>query len=75
MAVEKICAEVTGTVWKILAQPGDVLEADGAVLVLESMKMEIAATAPEGGRVVSILVAEGEAVSEGQELAIVETER
>jgi len=73
MATETIRSEVAGSVWKIVASPGDVLESDGTLLVLESMKMEIPALAPDGGRVVRLLVAEGEAVREGQELAIVET--
>ncbi|MBT2326883.1 acetyl-CoA carboxylase biotin carboxyl carrier protein subunit [Variovorax paradoxus] len=73
MATETICSEIAGSVWKILAKPGDVLEADATLLVLESMKMEIPALAPDGGRVVQVLVAEGESVREGQELAIIET--
>lgn len=73
MAIEKICSEVTGSVWKIQAAAGDVLEADAAVMVLESMKMEIPVLVPDGGRIVEILVAEGEAVKEGQELAVIES--
>lgn len=73
MATQTIRSEVAGSVWKIVASPGDVLESEGTLLVLESMKMEIPALAPDGGRVVRLLVAEGEAVREGQELAIVET--
>ncbi|MGB3067636.1 MAG: acetyl-CoA carboxylase biotin carboxyl carrier protein subunit [Ottowia sp.] len=73
MAIEKICSEVTGSVWKIQSVVGDVLEADAAIMVLESMKMEIPVLAPDGGRIVKILVAEGEAVKEGQELAVIES--
>lgn len=74
MAAETtICSEVTGSVWKIQTKPGDTLEADDTVMVLESMKMEIPVLAPDGGRIVKILVAEGDAVKEGQELAIVES--
>jgi biotin carboxyl carrier protein len=73
MARETICSEVAGSVWKILARAGDLLEADGTLLILESMKMEIPAFVPDGGRVVQLLVTEGESVREGQELAIVET--
>ena len=73
MAAETIYSEVTGSVWKIQSKPGDQLEADGTIMILESMKMEIPVMAPDGGRVVKILVAEGEAVKEGQELAVVES--
>ena len=72
MAVETIYSEVTGSVWKIQAKIGDVLEADGTIMVLESMKMEIPVIAPDGGRLVKVLVEEGQAVKDGQELAIIE---
>ena len=72
-AAETIHSEITGSVWKIQARPGDVLEPDGTIMVLESMKMEIPVMAPDGGRLVKVLVAEGEAVKEGQELAIIES--
>jgi urea carboxylase len=72
-AAETIYSEITGSVWKIQTQPGDLLEPDGTIMVLESMKMEIPVMAPDGGRVVKLLVAEGEAVKEGQELAIIES--
>jgi len=73
MPRENIRSEVTGTVWKVLANTGDVLEADGVLMVLESMKMEIPVVAAEGGRVVEIFVAEGEPVTEGQAVAVIES--
>ncbi len=72
MAAETIYSEITGSVWKVQAQPGDELDADGTIMVLESMKMEIPVLAPDGGRIVKILVAEGDSIKEGQELAVVE---
>jgi acetyl-CoA carboxylase biotin carboxyl carrier protein len=63
-----IRSEITGTVWKIVAQAGAVLQADDTIMVLESMKMEIPVIAPEDGSVVTLLVAEGDAVREGQDL-------
>lgn len=73
MASETICSEITGSVWKVLAQAGDTVEAEAPILIIESMKMEIPVLTPSAGRVARILVAEGDAVSEGQEVAIVET--
>ena len=67
-----IRSDITGTVWKIVVQEGDALQADDALMVLESMKMEIPVLAPENGRVVKLLIAEGAPVREGQELAIYE---
>lgn len=72
MATETILSEVTGSVWKIQSKPGDILGEDETIMVLESMKMEIPVMAPDGGRLVKILVAEGDAVKEGQELAVIE---
>jgi len=39
MTTQTIRSEITGTVWKIVARAGDVLEADDPIMVLESMKM------------------------------------
>ncbi len=72
MATETIRSEITGTVWKIVVEPGAALEADDTIMILESMKMEIPVIAPETGRVVKLLVAEGEPVREGQEIAVFE---
>ncbi|WP_028605143.1 acetyl-CoA carboxylase biotin carboxyl carrier protein subunit [Ottowia thiooxydans] len=73
MATETICSEVTGSVWKIEVAIGADVEADQSIMVLESMKMEIPVLAPDGGRIVKILVTEGQAIKEGQELAIIES--
>ena len=73
MAKATIASEVAGSVWKILAKEGDTLQEDDTLLILESMKMEIPALAPSTGRVVQLLVAEGEPVREGQALAVLET--
>ena len=72
MTAQTIRSEITGTVWKIVVQEGDALEADDTIMILESMKMEIPVMAPEAGRVVKILVAEGAPVRDGQEVAIFE---
>lgn len=65
MAVVDVKTEITGNVWKILVKAGDVVDEDGTLLILESMKMEIPVSAPEAGTVKEILVAEGAVVSEG----------
>ena len=74
MATQTIRSEITGTVWKIVVGEGAALQADDTIMILESMKMEIPVVAPEAGRVVKLLVAEGAAVREGQELAVFEEE-
>jgi acetyl-CoA carboxylase biotin carboxyl carrier protein len=68
----EVKAEVTGKVWKILVPVGERVEADDSVMVVESMKMEIPVISEEGGTVVELRVAEGDAVEDGQVVAIVE---
>ena len=65
-------ADVAGSVWKIEVAVGDTVEADQDLVILESMKMEIPASAPHGGVVRQILVEQGEAIAEGQSLLIIE---
>ena len=64
-------ADVTGSVWKIVAQVGQALEPGDTVMILESMKMEIPLMAEDGGMLTELRVAEGQAVTEGQVLAVV----
>ena len=73
MAINRIESLVTGTVWKLERQTGDVLAKGETILIIESMKMEIPIDAPEAGTLRELLVAEGESVSEGQVLAVVVT--
>lgn len=70
MTTTNIEAIVTGKVWKIQVQSGARVEADEVVMILESMKMEIPVLAPIAGIVSTILVQEGDAVEEGQTVAI-----
>jgi acetyl-CoA carboxylase biotin carboxyl carrier protein len=70
MKTVQLLAEVTGNVSKIAAPIGSRVDTDDAVLILESMKMEIPVAAPAAGEVIDVLVAEGEAVEEGQPVAV-----
>lgn len=73
MATETVRAEITGTVWKIVSQPGQQLAEEDTILIMESMKMEIPVIAPVKGTLASLLVKEGQEVSEGQDVAVIET--
>ena len=73
MTATNVIADVSGTVWKIVVAVGDRVDVDQEVMILESMKMEIPALAPGAGVVQSLRVAEGEAVSEGQVLAVLQS--
>ena len=72
MADIKVQSEIIGKVWAIEAKIGDKLAEEDTVIVLESMKMEIPVVAPQDGTLKEILVAEGDAVTEGQDVAIME---
>ena len=65
MAVQ-VFAEVTGTVWIVEVQPGQVVSEGDTLLIVESMKMEIPVTAPSTGAVTEVLVAQGDMVEDGQ---------
>ena len=72
MATLDIRTEITGNVWKIVKAAGDGVEEDEAIMILESMKMEIPVTAPEDGTVTEILTEEGATVTEGTVVARIE---
>ncbi len=61
---------VTGSVWKIQVQAGDLLPVAATAMILEAMKMEVAVDADEHFEVVEVLVAEGASVRAGQALVV-----
>lgn len=63
-------SEVAGSVWKIVTELGQRVEAGDTIMLIESMKMEIPVTADETGTVQRFLVAEKAPVAEGQVVAI-----
>ncbi len=67
-------SHVAGNIWKTLVAPGDEVRVGQAVVVLESMKMEIEVVAIEAGRIKSILKSEGSQVAAGQPLMVLELE-
>lgn len=69
MSTVDVKTEITGNVWKVLLKPGDPVEEDEPILILESMKMEIPVVAPEAGTVAEILVKPEQTVSEGSVVA------
>ncbi|MDO8423534.1 MAG: acetyl-CoA carboxylase biotin carboxyl carrier protein subunit [Parvibaculum sp.] len=73
MARIEVKSEIAGKVWKVEAQVGNQVDEDDAIIILESMKMEIPVAAPSRCRVVELRVAEEDAVAEDQIIAIVET--
>lgn len=72
MAKRQAVAEVAGSVWKITSVVGQKLGSGDVVMVIESMKMEIPVIAEQGGTVLEFLVAEGDAIAEGEIVALLE---
>jgi acetyl-CoA carboxylase biotin carboxyl carrier protein len=70
--MSKIIASMAGSVWKVLVQVGDQVEAGQDVVILESMKMEIPIEAELCGTVKEVKVAEGDFVNEGDIIVEVE---
>ncbi|KAK6953251.1 hypothetical protein Daesc_005552 [Daldinia eschscholtzii] len=72
---EAVSSPQMGKVWKILVQPGELIEQDKAVIILEAMKMEIPVMAEEshhGLKVKEVLVKEGTLVSSGTSLVLLQ---
>lgn len=63
---------VAGSVWQVLVNQGDHVETRQALVILESMKMEIEVTAPHAGTVYAITRNEGSQVNAGQPLLILQ---
>lgn len=68
----RIETEVAGKVWKIETAIGQSVALDDTLMLIESMKMEIPVAAPRAGTIVEILVAEGDAVHEGQVVVVLD---
>ena len=65
-------AHITGNVWKIEVGVGDKVSDGDTVAILESMKMEIPVEAEDDGVVKVIRCEEGQSVSEGDVLVVLE---
>lgn len=66
-----IKALLPGSVWKLVANPGQSVQEGDVLLILESMKMEIDVVATRSGVVKSINVATNDKVVEGQVVAVI----
>jgi urea carboxylase len=63
-----IDSPVSGNVWRLLVEEGDTVAAGAAVMILESMKMEIEIHATQSGRVTRFIKQQGQSVTAGQTL-------
>jgi urea carboxylase len=65
-------AHIPGNVWKIHIAPGATVKDGDALLIIESMKMEITIVASRAGRVREVRCAEGRPVNAGETLVVLE---
>jgi urea carboxylase len=68
----RVHAPMHGCVWKWLAKPGERVEANQAILIVEAMKMELMIPAPTSGVIKAICCAVGDSVAMGDILAVIE---
>lgn len=68
---EPVNAQISGAVWKVVAEEGAHVETGDEIVVLESMKMEFPVCAPVAGTVEKLAVAQGALVTAGQMVAAV----
>lgn len=66
--MENITSDLAANVWKVLVEPGQQVEEDAVLAILESMKMEIPVLAECDGTVVAVHVTEGGSVNAGDPL-------
>ncbi|WP_066723871.1 urea carboxylase [Sphingomonas pituitosa] len=62
---ELVEAPFGGSVWKLLKEVGDTIDAGETIAVLEAMKMEFPVTSPASGTVAALYVAERQTVTPG----------
>ena len=65
-------APMVGKILKIEKNPGDHVDEDEVIIVMEAMKMEIPIVAPVTGTLKELKVTLGEAVEAEQTLAVIE---
>ena len=70
---QAVQGHVHGSVWKLAVAPGETVVPGQVLVVLESMKMEIAIHSEHAGRVTRVLCQPGGQVAPGQTLLVIHT--
>ena len=69
-----VAAHVAGNVWAIPAEVGSQVKAGDTLVVIESMKMEIAVVAPCDGKILQLYCRTGGQVAAGQDLLVIQSD-
>jgi len=67
----ELIAPLAGNVWKVLIAEGDKVALDDELIILEALKMETPIYCDDAGTITELKVKEGDAVNEGDVLAII----
>ena len=67
-----VTADISGNIWKLLIEPGQMVEADQPLLIVEAMKMEFSVYADRTAKVGSIHCEPGKQVNAGDLLLVLE---
>ena len=70
-----VVAELVAAVLKVEVEVGQRVAAEDAVVILESMKMEIPVLAEVAGAVREVVVAAGDVVNDGDPLVVIDPDR
>jgi len=71
MATE-VLAPLAGNIWEVLVEPGDEVEEDDELLVIEALKMENLVYAPCDGKVSEVRVKKGDLVEDDDVIMMIE---
>jgi 3-methylcrotonyl-CoA carboxylase alpha subunit len=71
---DRVTAPIPGRVARVMAQPGDIVEKNAPLVVIEAMKMELTLRAPRGGKIAKVFRTADEMVEEGAEIVTFVTE-
>jgi len=67
-----VTADISGNIWKLLVEPGQMVEIDQPLLIVEAMKMEFSVYADRVAKVTSIHCTPGKPVNAGDLLVVLE---
>ncbi|PTQ88960.1 urea carboxylase [Agitococcus lubricus] len=72
--IQRVCADISGSVWKVLVNVGDSVAAGQPLVILEAMKMEFPIYASVSGTVKSLHCRPSSAIAAGDALLDIETD-
>lgn len=70
--VNNLTSQIPGRVVSVLGKPGDLVNKGDSIVVLESMKMQVAVKSHKDGKIKEIKVKQGNTVSRNDVIAIIE---